>query len=35
MRSATQTPLILIADDSEMNRAMLVEMLERDRKSVV
>ena len=28
MRSATQTPLILIADDSEMNRAMLVEMLE-------
>ena len=28
MRSAAQNPLILIADDSEMNRAILVEMLD-------
>ena len=28
MRSAAKNPLILIADDSAMNRAVLVEMLE-------
>ena len=30
MSSAAQNPLILIADDVEMNRAMLVEMLENE-----